>query len=78
VGYKREKWMDVESYISKYEALFRRAEKNKIIYPDDIKGFMVMEGANLSVLQAQFVTVTLSVQTLRWMRLACIQKLKQV
>ena len=56
VSYKREKGMDVESYISKYEALFRRAEKNKIMYPDDIKGFMIMEGANLSVLQAQFVT----------------------
>ena len=52
VSYQREKGMDVESYISKYEALFRRAEKNKITYPDDFKGFMIMEEANLSDVHA--------------------------
>ena len=56
VGFRREQSTDVETCISQYEALFRKAEKNKIQYPDDIKGFMIMEGANLTMLQTQFVT----------------------
>ena len=54
--FKRKKNQDVEAYIAAFEALFRKAESNKLIYPADIKGFMLMEGAELSTLQTQFVT----------------------
>ena len=42
--------MKVESFISEYETQFKKAEENEIKYPEYIKGFMVIEGVNLTSL----------------------------